>query len=54
MAAAMKQMRARGLYQHQIAAELGVNPGRVNEVLKGKNFPGTPPADPGQLPFDFG
>lgn len=27
------------LYQHQAAALLGVNPGRVNEVIKGKVHP---------------
>lgn len=33
-----------GLYQHQAAALLGINPGRVNEVLKGHRFPNEPPA----------
>lgn len=28
-----------GAYQHRIAADLDVNPGRVNEVLKGKRYP---------------
>lgn len=28
-----------GEYQHHIAASYGVNPGRVNEVLKGHRFP---------------
>ncbi len=28
-----------GEYQHSIAADYGVNPGRVNEVLKGHRFP---------------
>lgn len=32
------------LYQHQAAALVGVNPGRVNEVLKGHKFPDEPPA----------
>jgi predicted XRE-type DNA-binding protein len=54
MAAIIKRMRAEGLYQHQIAAELGVNPGRVNEVLKGKCYPKEPPANDDQIPFDFG
>ena len=39
-----------GLYQHQAAALLGVNPGRVNEVMKGKRFPDEPPA---QRSFPF-
>lgn len=28
-----------GEYQHHIAASFGVNPGRINEVLKGHRFP---------------
>lgn len=31
--------RWKGEYQHRIAASYGVNPGRVNEVLKGCRFP---------------
>lgn len=30
-----------GEYQHRIAAALDVNPGRVNEVIKGHKFPGS-------------
>jgi hypothetical protein len=30
-----------GEYQHAIAAGYGVNPGRVNEVLKGHKHPGS-------------
>jgi len=33
------RMRGQGMCQHDIAAVLHVNPGRVNEVLKGKRFP---------------
>jgi len=40
----------RGLYQHQAAALLGINPGRVNEVIKGKRFPEEPP-EQGSFPF---
>lgn len=29
-----------GEYQHHIASRFGVNPGRVNEVLKGRRHPG--------------
>lgn len=29
----------KGEFQHRIAAALDVNPGRVNEVLKGKRHP---------------
>lgn len=28
-----------GQFQHNIAATYGVNPGRINEVLKGHRFP---------------
>ena len=30
-----------GEYQHHIAASYGVNPGRVNDVLKGRKHPGS-------------
>jgi hypothetical protein len=32
-------MRWQGLCQHEIAALFRVNPGRINEVLRGKRFP---------------
>ncbi len=38
------------LYQHQAAALVGVNPGRVNEVIKGRKFPDEPSAQ-GSFPF---
>lgn len=28
-----------GQYQHHIAADYRINPGRVNDVLKGRRFP---------------
>lgn len=31
--------RKEGVAQHTLAASLGVNPGRVSEVLTGKRFP---------------
>ena len=31
-------------FQHEIAAALGLNQGRVSEVLSGKRFPSVPPA----------
>ena len=40
----------RGLYQHQAAALVGVNPGRVNEVMKGRRFP-KEPSKQGSFPF---
>lgn len=30
-----------GEYQHRIAASFGVNPGRVNDVLKGRKHAGS-------------
>lgn len=33
------RMRWQGLCQHEIAAELQLNQGRVSEVLTGKRFP---------------
>lgn len=38
------------LYQHQIAALVDVNQGRVNDVLKGRRFPDVPSAQ-GSFPF---
>ena len=39
-----------GLYQHQVAALLGINQGRVSEVMTKKRHPGEPPAQ-GHFPF---
>ena len=39
MALLMHRLRGVGLAQHEIAAHLGVNQGRVCEVLKGRRFP---------------
>jgi transcriptional regulator len=38
-AIAIWQMRWQGLCQHEIAAALKLNQGRVSEVLTGKRFP---------------
>ena len=38
-AIAIWRMRFRGYCQHDIAAELRLNQGRVSEVLTGKRFP---------------
>lgn len=54
VAAAIKRMRAEGLYVHQVAAELGLNQGRISEVMRGTKYKDTPLANPDQLPFDFG
>jgi predicted XRE-type DNA-binding protein len=32
------------LYQHQAAALLGINQGRVSEIMQGKRHPGVSPA----------
>ena len=45
MAAEIRYLkRAKGLFNHQIAALFGINQGRVSEVLTGKTFPSVPPA----------
>ena len=46
LAAEIRRLRAVGLYQHQIAAVLGLNQGRISEVLTGKTHPPEPPAEP--------
>lgn len=33
------------LFQHEIAAAVGLNQGRVSEVKNGKRFPNVPPSD---------
>jgi predicted XRE-type DNA-binding protein len=45
IAAQIKKLAATtSLYQHEIAAILGINQGRVSEVLTGKRFAHVPPA----------
>lgn len=45
MAAQIKKLAiVTDLAQHQIAAQLGINQGRVSEVLNGKKFSHVPPA----------
>ena len=45
MAAHIRYLLQRGnLHQHQIAALLGINQGRVSEVKKGTRQPGIPAA----------
>lgn len=44
-AAVIKRMLLNGRHhQHQIAAKLGINQGRVSEVKQGKRFAHVPPA----------
>lgn len=38
------------LFQHEAAALLGVNQGRVNEVIKGKRYPYVPVPTVDQVP----
>lgn len=45
IAARIKKLAATTeLFQHEIAALVGVNQGRVSEVLRGKRFGEVPPA----------
>jgi predicted XRE-type DNA-binding protein len=45
LAAKIKKLAASTrLFQHEIAAELGLNQGRVSEVFTGKRYPEVPPA----------
>lgn len=39
MADEIRRLRRVGMMQHDIAAHIGVNQGRVSEVLTGKRFP---------------
>jgi predicted XRE-type DNA-binding protein len=40
----------RGLYQHQAAALVGINQGRISEIMRGKRYPDVAPSQ-GQFPF---
>lgn len=51
MAAHIKFLvKVRKLYQHQVAALVGVNQGRVSEIMRGYVFKDVPPAQ-GSFPF---
>lgn len=43
-------IKERGLFQHQVAALLEINQGRVSEVMHGRHYPGAGPAQ-GSFPF---
>jgi predicted XRE-type DNA-binding protein len=44
IAAQIKKLaQTKTLYQHEIAAMLGINQGRVSEVLTGKRYSNVPP-----------
>lgn len=40
----------RGLFQHQAAALVGVNQGRISEVMRGQRYPDVKPAQ-GSFPY---
>lgn len=42
-----------GLKQHQAAAILGLNQGRISEVVNGKRYPNVKPCPPDQLSLDL-
>lgn len=44
-AALIKARLLKGELQHEIAADLGVNQGRISEINKRKKFAHVPPAD---------
>ena len=52
-AKAITLVKIMGLKQHQAAAVLGLNQGRVSEVMTGKRFAGAKPYPPDQLRLDF-
>ncbi|WP_321327667.1 helix-turn-helix transcriptional regulator [uncultured Parasphingorhabdus sp.] len=43
-------IKEKGLYQHQAAALVGVNQGRISEVINERRHPDVPPAQ-GSFPF---
>ena len=51
LAAQIKALLKKGYQQHQVAAILKINQGRISEVNTGKIYADTKPA--AQLPFDF-
>ena len=52
-AKAITLVKIKGLKQHQAAALLGLNQGRISEVLTGKRYPNAKPFPPDQLSLDF-
>jgi hypothetical protein len=44
-AAIIKRRLALGEFQNRIAADYDVNPGRINEIAKGRKFADVPMAD---------
>lgn len=52
-AQAITLVKIYGLKQHQAAAILGLNQGRISEVITGKRYPNAKPLPPDQRSFDF-
>lgn len=52
-AKALHLVKVMGLKQHQAAAILGLNQGRISEVVTGKRYPRAKPCQPDQLPLDL-
>ena len=50
---AITLVRVLGLKQHQAAAILGLNQGRISEVITGKRYPSAKPTPPDQLSLDL-
>jgi predicted XRE-type DNA-binding protein len=50
---AITLVKVHGLKQHQAAAILGLNQGRISEVVTGKRYPSAKPLPPDQPFFDF-
>ena len=50
---AITLVRVMGLKQHQAAAVLGLNQGRISEVITGKRYPGAKPFPLDQLSLDL-
>lgn len=50
---AITLVRVMGLKQHQAAAVLGLNQGRISEIITGKRYPAAKPCPPYQLSLDL-
>lgn len=50
---AITLVKVMGLKQHQAAAVLGLNQGRISEVINGKRYAGAKACPPDQLSLDF-
>ncbi len=50
---AITLVKVMGLKQHQAAAILGLNQGRISEVITGKRYQGAKACPPDQLSFEI-